>query len=205
MTDLGIEQVVTDVPSPTHDCRNGHPQVPENIYFHKQSGRYYCRICRRLREQGREVLNPRISAWNEATLDELRRGLAAHHSASWIAADIFRIHGWNVSRSAVCGKIFRLGLSNPMPKSQTRGQRKPRKPSAWRPPPRPMVVEPAPIVVDQDIPFEQRRGLLELDNHTCRWPCGMPGEAVFFFCGSLTADLSAGLPYCTSHTLRARA
>lgn len=203
MTEL--EQVVPDVVAPPiHDCRNGHPQTPENIYFHKQSQRYYCRICRRLREQGRGVLNPRISAWNEATLDELRRGLAAHHSASWIAADIFRIHGWHVSRSAVCGKIFRLGLSNPMSNPRPQKARGPRKPSVWKPRPRP-APEPVPIVEDDLIPLEQRRSLLELNNHTCRWPCGMPGEAMFFFCGSLTADLNAGFPYCTAHAVRARA
>lgn len=203
---MDMELVVSDVVAPPeiHCCKNGHPQTPENIYFHKQSGRFYCRICRRLREQGRLVAHPRTSVWNEDTLAELRRGLDLKHSASWIAADIFRIHGWNVSRSAVCGKIFRLGLSNPMPLKRERKARGPRKPSAWKPAPRP-APEPAPIVEDDLIPLEQRRSLLELDNHTCRWPCGMPGEAVFFFCGSLTADLNAGLPYCTAHAVRARA
>ena len=196
MTDLGI--VVPDVPPPIHDCRNGHPQTPDNVYLHKQSQRFYCRVCRRLREQGRAVLNPRETVWTDETIAELRRGLDLKHSASWIADDIFRIHGWNVSRSAVCGKIFRLGLSNPMPQSRERKPRGPRKPSAWKPTPKP-VPEPVPIVADDLIPFEQRRQIHELEDGMCKFPCGDPQEREsFFFCGAQVVARS----YCGSHYRR---
>jgi GcrA cell cycle regulator len=41
-------------------------------------------------------------------------------------------------------------------------------------------------------------GLLELDDATCRWPVGDPGEADFVFCGA--APFKA-YPYCVGHCL----
>jgi len=53
---------------------------------------------------------------------------------------------------------------------------------------------------DDSIPFAQRCTLMQLTNLTCRWPCGDPREAGFFFCGALTADNVAGRVYCAAHT-----
>ena len=200
MTDLGI--VVPDVAPEIHNCKNGHPQTPENVYWHKQSQRFYCRVCRRLREQGKLVANPRETVWTDETIAELRRGLDLNHSASWIADDIFRIHGWKVSRSAVCGKIFRLGLNNPMPVTRERKARGPRKPRVaigdrgWQAKPRMVkVVEPEPIM-DEAIPLHQRRTLLELGPDECKWPCGDPVLPDFYFCGGSRIE---GLSYCPFH------
>lgn len=57
-------------------------------------------------------------------------------------------------------------------------------------------------VDDQQIPIEQRKTLIELENCHCRWPVGEPGKEDFFFCGDATADVVAGKPYCTWHTKR---
>lgn len=56
---------------------------------------------------------------------------------------------------------------------------------------------------DESIPLEQRKTIFELDNGTCRWPCGDPGTPEFFYCGNPEADNAAGIPYCRAHTLRA--
>lgn len=66
------------------------------------------------------------------------------------------------------------------------------------------VQEVAPDMDDLAIPFGQRKSLLELTNATCRWPVGNPGTEAFFFCGSPTADLAGGRPYCQCHADRAR-
>jgi GcrA cell cycle regulator len=54
--------------------------------------------------------------------------------------------------------------------------------------------------IDADIARAQRRTLLDLDSHTCRWPVGDPGSCDFFFCG---APPRSGRPYCAEHCARA--
>ncbi len=61
-------------------------------------------------------------------------------------------------------------------------------------------VEPPPlpvIVMDDDIPREQRKNIFELTNWTCRWPIGDGFD--MFFCGAVPL---AGCPYCFGHHLR---
>ena len=53
---------------------------------------------------------------------------------------------------------------------------------------------------DAYIPVAQRRSLLDLDSHTCRWPVHDPAAPDFFFCGAQSA---AGRPYCAAHCARA--
>ena len=55
-------------------------------------------------------------------------------------------------------------------------------------------LEPEPELLE--IPVEQRKTLLQLNEHTCRWPIGDPGSPEFFFCGGDTAN---ELPYCAYH------
>lgn len=55
--------------------------------------------------------------------------------------------------------------------------------------------EPIPKIIDELIPIEQRKTLMELEDHDCRWPVGDVGEKGFFFCGSPTANQ----PYCLAH------
>lgn len=116
----------------------------------------------------------------------------------------------NVSRNAVIGKAHRLGLHR---------MTRPLKPEATRPPhlthkrkpDHQLMIEPAPKaepiveIVDTDIPADQRVDLFGLHNFTCRWPCGTPGAANFFFCGHPSADMALGIPYCAVHAARARA
>lgn len=125
------------------------------------------------------------------------------------------------TRSAVIGKIHRLGLvkaSKPIqqrePGSNIRPQnvcpqviekahytRKRRlrislieTPNS--PPTQPVYIQPSEY--DKNIPLEQRKSLLELNSISCRWPCGDPLKPDFFFCGAITEHT-----YCAHHMIRA--
>jgi GcrA cell cycle regulator len=54
--------------------------------------------------------------------------------------------------------------------------------------------EPEPEMIE--IPVEQRKTLLQLNEKTCRWPVGDPGGGDFFFCGGEAANEQ---PYCSYH------
>ena len=56
-------------------------------------------------------------------------------------------------------------------------------------------VEPEPELIE--IPLEQRKTLLQLNEKTFRWPIGDPGSPDFFFCGGETVN---ELPYCAYHS-----
>lgn len=53
---------------------------------------------------------------------------------------------------------------------------------------------------DAVIPQGQRRTLMQLNGHSCRWPVGDPGDSGFFFCGGVTEN---GQAYCPVHRTRA--
>lgn len=105
------------------------------------------------------------------------------------------------TRNAVLGRAHRLGLATLSKNNPANA--KPRKGSVCRLPAvvriaRPKAVE-APPIIDTQIPFEQRKQLLDLGPDECRWPVGNPGEAGFFFCGGPVAVRS----YCAAHHKRA--
>jgi len=163
--------------------------------------------------------------WTEAKTADLcdlwQRGL----SASECARDLGTKYQTYFSRSAVIGKVFRLGLC---------GQRKPpqvlqtikarvrarptrsRKQSTKTHVRRALRLNGHFEIHDQidaqlpvempmaDVPIEQRKSLVELTNYTCRFPYGEPGNANFFFCGKPEADLLRHRPYCRFHSVRAR-
>jgi len=57
-----------------------------------------------------------------------------------------------------------------------------------------------PQVQELDIPLEQRLTLLQLNEHTCKWPIGDPLTPDFYFCGQAHDE---GRPYCEFHSRRA--
>jgi GcrA cell cycle regulator len=122
-------------------------------------------------------------------------------SAAHIANRLSHKFGVVISRNAILGKAHRLGLPSRREASPSKQRRVPtlRKPPA----PRKRIVEPrltAETIVDANIPFEQRKTLLELTSKTCRWPVGEPGEPGFFFCG---AEPDEDCVYCAAHEVRA--
>jgi GcrA cell cycle regulator len=143
---------------------------------------------------------------NDERVETLKRLWAEGLSASQIATEL-----GGITRNAVIGKVHRLGLSG-RAKSPNTASPRPRKtrthPHMIRVA-RPAVrgntalatafeydFEAEPEVVDNVVPMGQRRSLIELTEHTCRWPIGDPGDADFFFCGGPSAG---SLPYCAHH------
>ena len=136
--------------------------------------------------------------WNDERIAALillwREGL----SASQVAR---RLGG--VSRSAVIGKVHRLGIAS---------REKPPRPRrvAERPSPRPralhrparQVPPRAPVAPAQPL-FEAAptATILTLTKSGCRWPIGDPAAADFGFCGRLKLCDSA---YCAGHASIAR-
>ena len=57
-----------------------------------------------------------------------------------------------------------------------------------------------PQVQELDIPVEKRLTLLQLNEHTCKWPIGDPLTPDFYFCGQAHDE---GRPYCEFHSRRA--
>ena len=145
-------------------------------------------------------------SWTEERIELLRRLWLEDFSASRIAAEL-----GGVSRSAVIGKIHRLGLQGRgQPTSKIERQCKPR-PShsarnVWRPLSigntalkaepemlRRAAVQPIPSAV---VPLAKKLTLDKLTERTCKWPIGDPRGEDFHFCGH---DSLEALPYCRYH------
>lgn len=130
-------------------------------------------------------------------------------SANDAALEINRQTGSSFTRNAILGKVDRLNLSmrnrshhnKPISLEERRKRKREREAMfrlrrkvtlGWVPPTR-----------DEDIPLENRKQLMELENNHCRWPVGEPGKPGFFFCGAPTANLIECRPYCASHQFMA--
>jgi GcrA cell cycle regulator len=152
-------------------------------------------------------------SWTDERIDLLQKLWLQGMSASRIANELAN----GLTRNAVIGKVYRLGLSGrtkavaPAPSSNPRPQQK--APSR-APDPRPLspmvqgntalalkpslyeAPAPAPnkeIVVAMSEPVT----ILELRESMCRWPIGDPTAPEFRFCG---AKKLPGLgPYCSCH------
>lgn len=137
--------------------------------------------------------------------DERTGALVRMHADGMSASQIGRELG-GVSRNAVLGKLYRLGIATARPKRTVQFTRVP-KGRALR------VIRtgnggarigstsvyemlPRREIPAEAIPVEQRKALMQLESFHCRWPYGEPGQNDFFFCGGEKID---GLPYCPMH------
>jgi GcrA cell cycle regulator len=142
--------------------------------------------------------------WTEERTERLKTLLAEGHSASAIAVIL-----GHPSRSAVIGKVHRLGLSfaHSSPKRKRtkarvirRAAPQPLKISPLR---RALEMAPEPMPVPEPelvIPIAERKTLLELEQFDCRWPINHVGEPDFHFCARKQV---VGTPYCEVHLRRA--
>ena len=141
-------------------------------------------------------------SWTDERVELLKKLWSDGLSASQIAAEL-----GGITRNAVIGKVHRLGLSGraKSPSSAAPRPRKARSSGQMLRVSRPAIrgntalaydydLEPEPELLE--IPVEQRKTLLQLNEHTCRWPVGDPGGSDFYFCGGETAT---ELPYCGYH------
>lgn len=149
--------------------------------------------------------------WTTEAVNELKKIWGEGHSASQIAAKLGGMRG-GPTRSAVIGKVHRLGLGGRPTKSRSTMIRRP-KPAPRKPPPRPvrqptavervfaaLAVEPVPVVEEIVIPLAERKVLDQLGDADCRWPIGDPQAPDFHFCAKSKVT---GLPYCEFHVARA--
>lgn len=146
-----------------------------------------------------------MSIWTDERVEELKRLLRQGLSASAIAE---RLGG--MTRNAVIGKAHRMGLKlHNHPAGERRiNARKARKKShkkqcakIFTPPPyMTMPVEPLPHGPEPNVPFKERRGILDLEDSQCRWPIGDPKEPDFHFCNGKRVH---GFAYCAHHSRRA--
>ena len=113
----------------------------------------------------------------------------------------------DVSRSAVIGKVRRLGLSGRsvvQRKPVSRPARISKERTAFVAGRAPFPRHPRFAVVassDPQLPLPlvlpaERKQLADLDDHDCRFPIGDPKEADFGFCARPKVT---GTPYCTEH------
>lgn len=139
--------------------------------------------------------------WSVDIVDYLRecwrtRGL----SASQCARAINEAFGTHLSRNAIIGKAYRLGLARD--KAQPCARPKPRRlkrrqlPNlTWAAAPaRPPAI--ASVAALESEPPPQAVTLTDLLPHHCRWPLGDPLLPGFRFCG---AHRAGSLPYCAAH------
>jgi GcrA cell cycle regulator len=131
--------------------------------------------------------------WSAADDEILRTLWADCRSATYIATQIARRtrSGKLLEHKSILNRAYNIGLRK-RPKAQQSAPSN-RQRTAPAPPP--------PQVIDQQIPFEQRRAFLELEPHHCRWPVGEPSEPGFFFCGAVKLDDHS---YCGAHHRRSR-
>ena len=127
------------------------------------------------------------------------------------AACIARQLGGGLTRSAVIGKLHRLGISQRASSTNQASPRphRPGKPSAPRRfgPTMPSVnavakaIKPVELKLEPPaaVPAGNRVSLMMLSDKTCRWPCGDPlDKEEFHFCGLMP---ESGSVYCTLHRM----
>lgn len=160
--------------------------------------------------------------WNDETIAEASCGWIAGVTAQVIANRLNKmtgatLPGQKVTRNAVIGKVYRLGLpkrksgENPIKMSQVKAERekrkrKPAEPKSFAPPKQSRFglflmhaserKLPMPPAAPTDV---ARLAFADLKPHHCRFPVGHPGETNFGFCGASKVD---GLPYCEHHAKR---
>ena len=144
--------------------------------------------------------NAKGSIWeNYEAIKRLHELWTHHHSAGICAIVLTREFG-HVTRNAVIGKTWRLGLRGPKTKQPSRKQRQRRREATMR------MSQPPPLSGPIKMPTnEYNCQVIDLENCSCRWPFGDPQRDNFFFCGFPEANMAAGQAYCRYHTQRAAA
>lgn len=135
--------------------------------------------------------------WDEERISILTKLWAQGISAGNIAVK------FSATRSAIIGKIHRLGLPTPNAKQKRiRTERDPQKRIVRH---NTHFVEASAASValpvlsmpnGHNISTAQRCTLLQLTSGVCKWPFGEPQTPNFFFCGGVAVD---GKSYCVEH------
>lgn len=151
-------------------------------------------------------------SWTNERIELLQKLWLEGWSASRIAAEL----GPPLTRNAVIGKVYRLGLSG---RAKMDSDHMLAPPISHKPPRRghrhadipqvlgntalalqPLVIEsPVPQPVREVVvPIAEPVSILELRDTMCRWPVGDPAQPEFRFCGA--RKLPGSGPYCACHS-----
>ncbi|TPW25959.1 GcrA family cell cycle regulator [Pararhizobium mangrovi] len=156
-------------------------------------------------------------SWTEERIEKLKKLWADGLSASQIATQL-----GGVSRNAVIGKVHRLSLPGRAKSSSATAPARPKRTTSapkapnyasragQRSMPRTagatalkqeVAFEATPVadarpVDDVVVPMARHLELIELTEHTCKWPVGDPLQDDFHFCGNDAGDSG---PYCRYH------
>jgi GcrA cell cycle regulator len=135
----------------------------------------------------------KIMDWNEERTATLRKLWLEGMSASQVARQL-----GGISRSAVIGKVHRLGITVRDVPARSRNVVR----TAVRAQPRDRVVRettPTPrsaLRVIEIAEMAPTASILGLETHSCRWPIGNPDSHDFGFCGR---EKTARGSYCNDH------
>jgi GcrA cell cycle regulator len=128
------------------------------------------------------------SAWTDDRIGRLKTLWLEGQTAEQIARDLAN----GITRSAVLGKVHRMGLS------AGRSGRPPKRPIVSPSPKRVGSAKPQPAPPTHAPPVATEHGLtdvLSVRRCQCRWPFGEPGAADFSLCGR---PVTRGA-FCASH------
>lgn len=150
-------------------------------------------------------LKVRLSRCTTEWTDERVARLKELHAAGVTYEAIGREFG--VTRSAISGKVRRLGMGVPMVKHfgpkpkrvQKPGWMRLKKPEKAPPPAMQRFLDKFPmpeVPIDLGLRTELSCDVVGLTKHNCHWPIGTPSTEDFFFCGQKAVD---GRPYCGAH------
>lgn len=161
-----------------------------------------------------EVRVKQASWWTQARTIYLVQLWAEGKSARQMSVLMSARFNHVVTRNAVIGRLGRLGLTDekrhhvPVIKKKVANRRKmnakrrQKVDDAWKlKPPQPKRTPHPPLEYETFfceviVPVDQRKQLVDLEEHECRWPIGHPRQDDFHFCG---ARRTPGSPYCGYH------
>ncbi len=151
-----------------------------------------------------------MTKWNEQRIETMKTLWADGHSCS----EISRTLNCGISRSAVIGKVHRLGLARrdgvatrtKPPPSQSYGENQ--KHRTFRP--RDRLVDVTPLAQEIELRTDghpepvrlangELIGTFDLTSRHCRYPHGTPGQIGFHYCGQ---PPKAGASWCPTHAAR---
>jgi GcrA cell cycle regulator len=151
-------------------------------------------------------------SWTNERIELLQKLWLEGWSASRIAAEL----GNGITRNAVIGKVFRLGLSGRSGKAghenSTAAHHKQARRTAHRHSGGPQIVGNTALVMDSlaieiplprqawevVVPIAEPVTILDLRESMCRWPIGDPAQSDFRYCGA--KKIPGQGPYCASHS-----
>lgn len=135
--------------------------------------------------------------WSDDRVEQLKAMWADGQTCSQIARQIP-----DATRSAVIGKVHRLGLAGREQPQRERVHAMHTPKAKTAPPPVPMQRPPMPLEPPLLLESGTFVTLETVSDRTCRWPIGDPQDRSFHFCGNAP---KAGKPYCEGHCKNAYA